>query len=40
MPIDVAHQLAVFKRGADEMLVEAEVAEKLKRGKPLRIKLG
>jgi len=40
MPIDVAHQLAVFKRGADEMLVEAEVADKLKRGKPLRIKLG
>ena len=40
MPIDVAHQLAVFKRGADELLVEAEVAEKLKRGKPLRIKLG
>ena len=40
MPIDVAHQLAVFKRGADELLVETEVAEKLKRGKPLRIKLG
>ena len=40
MPIDVAHQLAVFKRGADELLVEAEVADKLRRGKPLRIKLG
>ncbi len=40
MPIDVAHQLAVFKRGAHELLVEAEVAEKLKRGTPLRIKLG
>ncbi len=40
MPIDVAHQLAVFKRGTDEMLVETEVADKLKRGQPLRIKLG
>jgi tyrosyl-tRNA synthetase len=40
MPIDVAHQLAVFKRGADELLVEQEVAQKLKRGQPLRIKLG
>jgi len=29
-----------FKRGADELLVEAEVADKLKRGSPLRIKLG
>ena len=34
------HQLAVFKRGADELLVESEVAQKLARGKPLRIKLG
>src|SRR5450432_236367 len=40
MPIDIEHQLAVFKRGADELLVEAEVAEKLKKGTPLRIKLG
>ena len=40
MPVDVAHQLAVFKRGADELLVESEVAQKLARGKPLRIKLG
>jgi len=40
MPVDVADQLAVFKRGADELLVEAEVAQKLARGKPLRIKLG
>ena len=40
MPVDVTHQLAVFKRGADELLVEAEVAAKLKRGMPLRIKLG
>ena len=40
LPPDVADQLAVFKRGADELLVEAEVAQKLARGKPLRIKLG
>jgi tyrosyl-tRNA synthetase len=41
---DVAEQLAVFKRGADELLVESEVAQKLARarltGRPLRIKLG
>jgi tyrosyl-tRNA synthetase len=33
-------QLAVIRRGADEILVEAELVEKLKRGTPLRIKLG
>ena len=37
---DVEHQLAVFKRGADELIVEAELAAKLARGKPLRIKEG
>jgi tyrosyl-tRNA synthetase len=40
MPVDIDHQLAVFKRGADELLVEGELIEKLKRGKPLRIKEG
>ncbi len=40
MPYDVAHHLAVFKRGADELLVETELAVKLARGKPLRIKEG
>ena len=40
MPIDIPQQLAVFKRGADELIVEAELAEKLGRGKPLRIKEG
>jgi len=40
MPVEVAHQLAVFKRGADELIVESEVAQKLARGTPLRIKLG
>jgi tyrosyl-tRNA synthetase len=37
---DLAHQLAVFKRGAEELIVESELAEKLRRGKPLRIKEG
>src|ERR1700686_5295404 len=37
---DIAHQLSVFKRGADELIAEAELVEKLKRGKPLRIKEG
>jgi tyrosyl-tRNA synthetase len=40
MPIDIAQQIAVFKRGADELLVETEVTAKLRRGTPLRIKLG
>jgi tyrosyl-tRNA synthetase len=40
MPIDIPQQLAIFKRGADELIVEAELAEKLGRGKPLRIKEG
>jgi len=37
---DIAHQLSVFKRGTDELIVEAELVEKLKRGRPLRIKEG
>ncbi len=40
MKSDIAHQLAVFKRGADELIVEAELIDKLARGKPLRIKEG
>ncbi|HSV19852.1 MAG TPA: tyrosine--tRNA ligase [Casimicrobiaceae bacterium] len=40
MTIDIEHQLAVFKRGADELIVERELATKLARGKPLRIKEG
>jgi tyrosyl-tRNA synthetase len=40
MPTDIPQQLAVFKRGADELIVEAELVTKLKRGKPLRIKEG
>ncbi|MDQ2962613.1 MAG: tyrosine--tRNA ligase [Pseudomonadota bacterium] len=40
MNSDIAHQLDVFKRGADELIVEAELVAKLERGKPLRIKEG
>ena len=40
MPVDIDHQLAVFNRGADELIVQGELVEKLKRGKPLRIKEG
>jgi len=32
--------LALIKRGADEILVESELVEKLKKNKPLRIKAG
>lgn len=32
--------LALIKRGADEILLEAELVEKLKKNKPLRIKAG
>ncbi|MDO8960157.1 MAG: tyrosine--tRNA ligase [Rhodocyclaceae bacterium] len=38
--VDVDSQLALIKRGADELLVEAELVEKLKSGRPLRIKAG
>lgn len=37
-PVD--EQLALIKRGADEILVESELRLKLERGKPLRIKAG
>ncbi|HET9762023.1 MAG TPA: tyrosine--tRNA ligase [Casimicrobiaceae bacterium] len=39
-PFGIAHHLAVFKRGAEELLVEAELVRKLERGQPLRIKEG
>jgi len=38
--IDINLTLAVIKRGADELLIEAELVEKLKKGTPLRIKAG
>ncbi len=37
---DINHQLRVIKRGCDELIVEAELREKLKSGRPLRVKLG
>lgn len=40
MNTDINQQLAVIKRGADELLIEAELIEKLKKGQPLRIKAG
>ncbi|WP_205342921.1 tyrosine--tRNA ligase [Denitrificimonas caeni] len=36
----VEEQLAVIKRGADNVIVEQELVEKLKRNEPLRIKAG
>nr|WP_294838590.1 tyrosine--tRNA ligase [uncultured Methylotenera sp.] len=40
MNIEISQQLAVIKRGADELLIEAELVEKLKNGQPLKIKAG
>src|SRR6195256_5534573 len=37
---NIEKQLKIIKRGADELLVEAELVEKLKLGRPLRVKLG
>ncbi len=39
-PAPVATQLAEIARGAQELLIEAELARKLARGKPLRVKAG
>jgi len=38
--MDITSQLALILRGADELLVESELVEKLKSGRPLRIKAG
>ena len=38
--MDVDSQLAVFKHGADELLLESELVGKLKKGVPLRVKVG
>ncbi len=37
---DLAKTLEVIKRGCDELLVEAELVERLKTGHPLRVKAG
>jgi len=38
--MDLAHQLKVFKKGAAEIITEEELIEKLKKDRPLNIKLG
>lgn len=38
--LSIDEQLAIIKRGADEILVEAELVEKLKTGRPLIVKAG
>lgn len=37
---DVERDLQLIKRGCDELLVEAELVERLKTGRPLRVKAG
>lgn len=38
--LPIEQQLAVIKRGCEELLIEAELRDKLKAGRPLRIKAG
>lgn len=38
--VDVVQGLDLIRRGCDELLIEAELVEKLKSGRPLRIKAG
>jgi tyrosyl-tRNA synthetase len=40
MTLDIDHQIGVFRRGADELLVESELRAKLARGRPLNVKEG
>ena len=40
MSFDIDHHVAVFRRGAAELLVESELRAKLARGKPLNVKEG
>lgn len=40
MNTDIDQSLAIIKRGADELLIESELVEKFKKGKPLRVKAG
>ena len=37
---NIEEQLKQIKRGSEELLIEAELVEKLKKGKPLRVKAG
>src|SRR6185295_2366436 len=36
----IEQQLEILKRGADELLIESEIRDKLKSGRPLRVKAG
>lgn len=38
--VDVVGSLQVIKRGCDELLIESELMERLKSGRPLRVKAG
>jgi tyrosyl-tRNA synthetase len=38
--VDIKEQIAIIKRGSDEILIESELLEKLKKGAPLKIKAG
>jgi tyrosyl-tRNA synthetase len=40
MPLSVEQQIEIIRRGADELLVESELREKLASGRPLRVKAG
>ncbi|HTY13476.1 MAG TPA: tyrosine--tRNA ligase [Candidatus Omnitrophota bacterium] len=40
MQVDIDKQLAIIKRGIVELIPEAELVKKLKKGKPLKIKWG
>lgn len=40
MDMDIQQQLAIIKKGVDELLLENELIEKLKQNRPLRVKLG
>ena len=38
--MDIKEQLEITKRGCSELIIEAEFVEKLRRGRPLRVKAG
>lgn len=38
--LEIQKSLAIIKRGCDELLIEQELVDKLKTGKPLRVKAG
>jgi tyrosyl-tRNA synthetase len=38
--VSIEQSLALIKRGSDELLIESELVEKLKKGQPLRVKAG